>query len=185
MEIKERNRHDVEERLKSMGDYMKIHYLTACLKHPFDFDTKRFALVKLGELYENKKMFLEAGKMMMNAAPINTTFHDKMDDFLKAAELFAKAGNFDEADIAFEKAIACGNDREKINLKQRRIELYKNQAIAYFDNDKRHSALIAYEKLLSYNLSETERREAQSKLLYLYEKLGKIKEYGNLRRAMI
>jgi len=185
MEIKERNRHDVEERLKSMGDYMKIHYLGACLKHPFDFDTKRFAFLKLGELYENKKMFLDAAKMMMNAAPINTTFRDKMDDFVKAVELFTKAGNFEEADIAFEKALACGNDRDKINLKQRRIELYKKQAETYFDNDKRHSALVAYEKLLDYNLSEADRREAQSKLLYLYEKLGKIKEYGNLKRAMI
>jgi len=36
MEVKERNRHEVEERLKSMGDYMKIHYLSTCLKKPFD-----------------------------------------------------------------------------------------------------------------------------------------------------
>ena len=184
MEVKERNRHEVEERLKSMGDYMKIHYLNTCLKKQFDFDTKRFALLKLSELYESKKMFLDAAKMMMNAAPINTTFQGKMADFIQAAELFVKAGNFEEADIAFERALGCGNDNEKWNIKQKRIDLYKNQAFDYFESDKRHSALVAYEKLLAYNLSETERREVQSKLLYLYEKLGKIKEYGNLKRVM-
>ncbi len=184
MEIKERNRHEVEEKLKRMGDYMRIHYLNSCLKHPFDFDTKRFVFVKLSELYENKKMFLDSAKMMMSAAPINTTFQGKMADFVRAAELFIKTENFEDADIAFDKAMACGNEREKLEIKQKKIDFYKSRALYYFDNDKRHSALLAYEKLLTFNLNESERRETQSKLLYLYEKLGKIKEYGNLRRVM-
>ena len=184
MEIKERNRREVEERLKSMGDYVKIHYLTTCLKQPIDFDTKRFAFLKLGELYENKKMYLDAAKMMMNAAPINTTFQGKITDFVKAAELFIKTENFEDADIAFDKAMACGNEREKLEIKQKKMDFYKSRALYYFDNDKRHSALLAYEKLLTFNLIEPERREVQSKLLYLYERLGKIKEYNNLRRVM-
>ncbi len=167
-----------------MGDYLKINYLRNCLKQSLDFDTKRFVLVKLGELYEGKKMFLEAGKMMMNVAPINTTFQAKTNDFLKSAELFIKAGNFDEADIAFEKALGCCNDREKEIVKAKRMEYYRNQAKIYFDNDKRQSAVLAFEKLLALSPPENERKEVQEKLLGLYERLGKIRDFYNLKRVM-
>jgi len=184
MDVKERNRREIEERLKSMGDYVKIHYLTSCLKHPIDFDTKRFVLLKLRELYESRKMFFDAGKMMLAAAPINTTFQAKMNDFVKAAEQFIKAGSFEDADIAFEKALGCGNEKEKEWIKKSRVEYYSKQAEHYFSSGKRNSALIAYEKLLSFNLPESDKKDIQIRLLGLYEKLGKIREFYNLKRVM-
>ncbi len=184
MKVKEANRREIEARLKTMGDYVKIDYLLSCLKQPLDFDSRRFVLMRLAELYEGRKMFLEAGKMMMGAAPINTADKSKMADFVRAAELFVKGGNFEAADIAFEKALSCGGERDKWEMKQKKINYYKNQAEHYLQNDKRNSAMIAYEKLLSLNLTEGERRETQERLLGLYEKLGKIREFFNLKRAM-
>ena len=181
---KEANRREIEARLNTMGDYVKIDYLMRCLKQQLDFDSRRFCLVKLSELYEGKKMFLEAGKMLHGAAPINALDKGKINDFVKSAELFIKAGNFDLADVAFEKAMAYGNEKEKWNVKQNKIELYKNQAEDYFSKDKRNSAMLAYEKLVSLNITEEEKRTAQERLLALYGRLGKIKEFSNLKRVM-
>lgn len=184
MDVKERNRREIEERLGKMGDYVKIDYLMSCLKKNLDFDSKRFSLLKLTELYERRKMFLEAAKMMLAAAPINTTFQAKIDDFVKAAGLFVKAGNFDFAENAFEKALSTGNEKQKEEIKQNRIKSYKEQAELYLKNDKRNSALVAYEKLLLLNLKGEERKEIQKSLLGLYEKLGKIREFYSLKRIM-
>lgn len=184
MQVKEKNRREIEEKLRSLGNYVQIDYLLSCLKQQIDFDTKKFVLLKLSKLYEDKKMYLEAGKMMQSAAPINTTFLSIVGDYTKAAELFVKAGNFDNADIAIEKAMANANDKQRQEIKNKKIDLYKKQADFYYESDKRNSALLAYEKLLSLNLGESERRESQSKLLGLYSRLGKIREFYALRRAM-
>ncbi len=184
MLVKEKSRREIEEKLKGLGNYVKIDYLLSCLKQPIDFDTKRFVLLELAKLYKEKKMYLEAGKMTQAAAPINTAFKGMISDYILAAEMFVKAGNFDNADITFEKAIGCASDEQRFEIKQVKIDLYKNQAEHYFKNDKRSSAVIAFERLLTLNVTENERREVQEKLLGLYEKLGKIREYYSLKRAM-
>lgn len=184
MEVKERGRKEIDEKMSKMGDYVKIHYLTKCLKEPLDFDTKRFVLLTLSNLYEDRKMFLEAAKMTLAAAPINVAFVAKMSDFAKAAELFVKAGHLDEADSTYEKTLACGNEREKFEIKRRRIEFYKQQAELQMRNDKRQNALLVYEKMLGLNLMDNEKKEVQKNLLQLYEKLGKIRDYYSLKRGM-
>ena len=185
MHVKEKSRREIEEKLKTLGAFVKIDYLTSCLKQPIDFDTRRFALLKLAELYEEKKMFFEAGRMMHNAAPINTTIMEKISDYVYAGELFLKSGNFEHADIAFERAIgACETEQQRTNVKDKKINFYKQQAKSYLDNEKRQSAALAYEKLLSFNLASNEKKEAQETLLELYQKLGKIKEFYSLKRTM-
>ena len=46
------------------------------------------------------------------------------------------------------------------------------------------SGLDRYEKILTFDLNQTERRMVQNKLLSLYEKLGKVKEFFNLKKSM-
>ncbi|MDO8509131.1 MAG: hypothetical protein Q7S27_05610 [Nanoarchaeota archaeon] len=184
MLVKEKNRREIDDKLKSLGNYVKIDYLLNCLKQPIDFDTKRYVLVKLAELYKEKKMFLESGKMMQNAAPINTTNRAMISDHIFSAEMFVKAGNFNYADIAFEKALSCAGDNQRFEIKQIKIDMYKSQAENYLKNDKRNNAVNAFEKLIELNLAPSERKEVQDKLLSLYDRLGKIKEYYNLKKAM-
>lgn len=174
-------RREVEERLKRVGDYVKMDYLSACLKKQLDFDTKKFVLLKLAEVYEQRRMFAEAAKMMRNAAEINTTYEGKMNDFVKSAELFVRAGHFDESDVSFTKALGCAKELEKARIKQTRKEWYKAQAKEYLARDRRSHAVIAYEKLLALELSLQEKKEAQTTLLSLYEKLGKVKEFYALK----
>ncbi len=186
MQLKESvNRRDIEAKLVNTGDYVKMDYLSACLKKSLDFDTKKFVLLKLSEIYESRKMYLEAGKLLRIAAEINTTFGGKMQDFMKSSDHYIKGGNFDEAEISYAKALACASEKQKEQLRMRRKEAYKTYAQKCISKNKRKRAMEAYQQYLSISeLTQQERKEAQALLLGLYEKLGKIVEYGSLKRMM-
>ena len=177
-------RKELEDKLKNVGDYVKMDLLASALKMQIDFDTKKFILLKLAEVYEARRMFSEAARMMRNAAEINTTYDGKMNDFTKSFTLFIKGGSFDDGDVSFAKAIGCATELQKARLKTTRKEAYKAQAKEYILKDKRSHAVIAYEKILSFELTPEEKRESQSTLLMLYEKLGKVKEFYALKANM-
>ncbi len=176
-------RKEVEAKLAEVGDYVKMDFLQQCLKKQIDFDTRRFVTVRLSGIYESRNMFLEAAKLMRNVADINTTFEGKYNDFSKSMELYIKAAEFDEADLSFKKAQACGNERQKIALRLKVKEIYKTRAKEMLIKDKRKNAADIYEQLLALPfLDAIERKEAQKVLLQLYQKLGKIREFYALQR---
>jgi tetratricopeptide (TPR) repeat protein len=172
---------EVEERLAKVGDYVKMDFLSQCLKKNLDFDTKKFVLMKLAEIYESRKMFSEAAKVMRGAAEINSTYESKLNDFMKSGTLFVKGGAFDEADVSFTKAMGCATDLQKQRIKATRKEAYKAQAKEFVSRERRSHAAIAYEKLLNMDLPPLEKKEMQTTLLGLYERLGKVKEYYALK----
>jgi len=174
---------EVEEKIAKVGDYVRMDYLQAVLKQGIDFDTRKFVLVKLAETYEPRGMFGDAAKLMNSSAEINTTFDGKMKDFMKATDLFVKAGMFDESDVAFGKALACVTDKQKVELKVKRKDMLKVQAKALLKRDKRRNALEVYEKLASLDLSPEEKTDVQSNLMQLYEKLGRVRDFYTLKRT--
>jgi len=178
------NRGEIEEKLQMVGDYVKMDYLQSCLTHQLDFDTRKFVLIKLAGIYEARRMFLDAARLMKHAADINTTYQRKIDDFVKSGELFIKAGRYDLAEELFNRALASANAKQKEQIKISRKEFYKIQAKSYLNKDKRHNAMKTYEKLLSLGLDLEERRKAQEALLDLYKSLGKVKEYFALKNSL-
>src|SRR5436190_1919036 len=122
------NRREIEEKLKTLGDYVKIDYLARCLKESPDFDTRKFILSNLAKLYEAKGMYAEAGRNLLAAADINTTYEAKIGDFMKAAELFMKSNAFSDADVAVTKAVASANTKQKAIIKAQQKALYNTQA---------------------------------------------------------
>lgn len=184
MEKRDVTRKDIEEKLASVGDYVKMDYLQKCLKMQMDFDTRKFALTKLAAIYESRKMYLEAARLIRIAADINTTYDSKVNDFVKSIELFIKGGNFTEADISFTKALGSANERQKSAIKLKTKEAYKAQAKEYLAKDRRKHALETYEKLLGLDLNPLEKKEVQEQLLHLYNRLGKIIDGSNLRKSM-
>jgi tetratricopeptide (TPR) repeat protein len=178
------NRREIEEKLKNLGDYVKIDYLARCLRESPDFDTRKFILTNLSKLYELKGMNAEAARNIMAAADINTTYEAKIVDFMKAAELFMKANAFADADVAVTKAIATGNTKQKAQVKAQQKVMYTTQAKALMQRDKRREAMQAYEKVASLELTPQEKTEVNTILLGLYEKLGKVREFYNLKRGM-
>ncbi len=180
--IKEGNRKEIEAKLATMGDYVKIDYLSRCLQQNADFDSRKFILLTLSKLYESKGLYAESGKLMRAAADINTTFQGKIADFLKSAELYSRAGVFDEADVSINKALASANTSQKPLIRKQQKEYYMTQAKVLMQKDKRTSAMKAYEKILSLDLNPIEKTDVQNVLIGLYEKLGKVREFYNLKK---
>lgn len=176
-------RREIEEKIAKVGDYVKMDYLARCLKSNLDFDTRKYVLNTLAKVYESRGMFSEAGKLMRASADINTTFEGKTNDFVKSVELFVKATNFDEAETTFSKALALATGMQKDRLKLKRKEFYKAKAQELLKKDQRKHAMTAYEKLLALDLNAQEKQEVQGILAGLYEKLGKVREYYNIKKA--
>ena len=181
MQLKERSRQEIQARLASMGYYVKIDYLGRALNSNLDFDARKFVLVELSRLYESRGMTLEAGRLMKNAAEINSTFKSKIQDYIKSVELYIKGGNYTAGDLVFAQALALTTEREKPELKRMIKKFYFDQAQVYVKLDRRNQAKKIYEKLMSIELDASEKKEVQNLLLDLYQKLGNISEYYKLR----
>ncbi len=184
MKIEELTRRDIENKLPQMGDYVKINYLTGCLKNKIDFDARRFVLVKLSELYSNKKMFSEGGRTLRAAADINTSTKNKVGELVKATEFFIKGGSYDDAEITLNKALSFCEEKQKKEIMNNVKDIYKSQGDEYMKKDKRKNAAVVYEKILLLDLNENERTDTQKKLLSLYESLGEIREYFKLKKIL-
>ena len=75
-----------------------------------------------------------------------------------------------------------GNSKQKNEIYLLIKEFYKNQAEKYTKELQRGHAIRVYEKMLEMNISDVERKEIKEKLMKLYEKTGKLKEYFVLKR---
>jgi len=173
---------EIEENLCGKGDYVQIDYLDRLLKEKFPRDTKKFIYLKLAEIHEGLGMLNEAAKMHEGIAAISVTFSEKIKTFVKATELYIKAGFFDKADYAMKNAMAEANAVERNEIYIAIKNFYKRQAEAYEKELRRNNAARIYEKLLEMNISTIERKEIKEKLLKLYEKLGKLKEFNLLKK---
>ena len=182
--IAEKSKGEIEKRLTDMGDYVKMSYLQRASRSGLDYDTKKFVLLRLAGIYEARRMFLEAAKMIKIAAEINTTFRDKIRDYMKAVELYIKGGSYTEADNLFSQALALGNSKEKHEIKKNFKSYYLNQGKFYLNNDKRNYAKVVFEKALTLDLDMNERKEVQEHLLGLYDKLGLVREYYSLKNSV-
>jgi len=173
---KNMNKQEIEEFLNTKGNFMQIDYLKRFLNESPPLDKRKFALLKLTEVYEKLGMCRECAQMFHNLAMISITFADKIQCHIKEAEICIRGGFFDLADKAMNKAMSEANSRQKKEVYDEVVRAYKEQASIYEAEVKRNSATRIYEKLLSMNLSDLEKQEIRGKLIYLYERLGKFKE---------
>ncbi len=177
-EAKETKKEEIEAKLKVIGgDMLKIEYLENCLKKPITFDVRKFVYLKLAGLYEEKLMFNEAARNVDGAAEISITFREKMELYMKAAELLIKHCSYDAAEKSFEKAMVCGNFRERGILKEKFKDMFFVRVKEFETAKKFNNAIKIYEKLLIFGfVSEEEKKEINMKLAVLYSKVGKIQE---------
>lgn len=175
---------EIEEQLAGKGDFVQIDYLTKFLEEPLTMDMKKFVFLKLAVLYEKTSMLKEAAKNYDNAAMVSIAFSEKINHYMKEAELYIKADDFEKSDEAMKKAMSQANSTEKNEIYLAIKELYKRQAEAYGKNLKRASVARVYERLLEMKISDSERKEIKEKLLEIYDKLGKTKEYLILKKGL-
>jgi tetratricopeptide (TPR) repeat protein len=184
MQVKERTKQEIEAKLATMGDYVKIDYLERVLKMHLDFETRKYALTVISGLYENRGMFNEAARARKGAAEINTTFRSKIQDYMKSIQLFIRGASFQDADFMFAQALALGNEKDKMEMRAVLKSFYLNEAKDLLARDKRNQAKKVYEKALNLDLNPQEKQHVQQQLLGLYEKLGNVQEFLRLKKSM-
>lgn len=175
---------EIEQKFIEMNDYLRIEYLKSCLENQLDFDTKKFVLVKLAGLYETKGMYIEAGRAMRAAAEINTAAGTKVMDYIKAAELFIRGGDFEMTDVVKKKALQAGGDARREEIERAIKEYYKIQARVCIEANKRKQAAGIYEKMLGMGLDYLEKKEIVDNLLEIYEAFGEFNKLRTLKRKM-
>ena len=173
---------DIGEQIQGKADYTKMDYLTNLLKQKLHRDTKKFVYLKLIEIYEKKNMFNDVGKMYEGISTISIAFSEQIKNNLKATEYYIKAGFFDKADYAMRNALNEANSVERNDINLSVKNFYKKQAEEYEKKIKRNSAAKIYEKLLEMNISGQERKEIKERLIELYEKLGRLKEFYAMKK---
>ena len=180
---KDMTKNEIEKELQGKGDFVQIDHLSRFIKEKnLPIDKRKFVCLKLAEIHEKKGMLKDAAKMYNNIAIASIAFSEKIKNHVKEAELYIKAGAFDMVDEAVKKAMSEANATEKYNIQFIIKDFYKRQAETYEKELKRSYAVRIYEKLLEMNILELERQEIKEKLMMLYEKLGRLKEYFALKK---
>ena len=172
---------EIEKEIANQGDFVQIDHLSAFLKEDIPTDIRKFVMTKIAFLYEKNFMFGEAGKIFNNIALLSTPFSDKIKAHLKEAELYIRAGSIRDADYAVDKAMKEANTFEKNDITFNVKQFYRRQAEAHEKGLRRNNALKMYEKLYSLSQTEAEKAQVRPKLLELYEKLGKFREFNALK----
>jgi len=177
------SREQIREYLKDKGNFVQIDHLNRFLETKPPIPIKRFVYEALTSLYEKANLLSDAGLNAENSAEACVTFTDKISFFVRATELFIKAGKFDRADYSMKKALHHANASEKGDVYRQIKEFYKKQAGAYEQEHKKAHAVKFYEKLLTMNLFEEERNEIKLKLADLYDKLGRFNDAAMLKKS--
>ena len=181
MLTKDMHKDEIERALKDKGDFVQIDYLNRYINQMPATEMKKFAFLKLAEIYTRKKMFGDAAKSYKNASISSFTFKEKIENYIKEIESYIKGGDFFEAEKSFRRAVSEANIREQEEVKLRVKAIYKKEAEELEKQGKLNQASKFYEGLLKTNLPDIEKKQIKEKLISIYEKIGKYNEAKMLR----
>jgi len=169
-------KNEVDEVLSDKGDFVKIDYLNKYLNLTPPIEMRKFAYLKLAEIYENRRMFDDAAKSYRIAGMNSIIFREKIKYFVLEAKTYIKKLNFAGADKAIKRALSEATLEQRKEIVEEIKSFYREIAGELEKNLKRNQASQIYEKLLKLNISDEEKEEIKEKLKALYEKLGKVRE---------
>lgn len=179
---KSMSRSEIERELKGKGDFVQIDYLTRFIAQKPALHEKKYAFMKLIEIYQGKGMFNDIAQIYNNLVILSTSSQEKIDYLIKETKAYIQGGRFDEADSVMRRSMEEVPIVKKADIYEDIKNFYKIQAVAFEKEAKRNHAIKVYEKLLSMKINDSERNEAKAKLLSLYEQLGKFRESSALER---
>ncbi len=179
---KDMSKGEIDRALDGKGEYIQIDLLTKFIEDKPLILMKRYAYTRLAKIYQDKKMFKDAARNYEHLGINSVAFSDKTKYFLIAAEFYIKDGAFNEADSAMKRAMQEANSFERGEIYHSIKQYYKNQGTEYESQNKLNKSSVIYEKLLKMKITHQEEAEIRKKLLDLYEKLGKFKEYSLLEK---
>lgn len=183
MQVLEKNREEIEAKVNTMSDFVKMEYLESCLKTIPDVNISKYCYKKLSELYEKKIMYSEAAKYMAKFGEVCVGTKEKIAAIIKEAELLIKADQYDSAIYLYKKAMSFADTTGKFEIKRNMISFYKQEAAILEKSNRGTAALKIYEKIINY-VADAERNEIKKKMLELYQKLGRVTEYIKLKAEL-
>jgi len=183
MQVLEKNKEEIEAKINTMSDFVKMEYLESCLKTLPDINVRKYCYKKLSELYEKKIMYLEAAKYMAKFGESCVGAKEKTDSAVKEAELLIKAGQYDAAVYLYKKAMSFADELKKFEIKMKMMAFYKQEAEILEKSNRSTAALKIYEKIINY-VTDAEKNEIKKKMLKLYQNLGRITEYIKLKAEL-
>lgn len=173
---------EVETALKNKGEFVQIDWLTRYLKLMPPIEMRKYAYLKLAQIYEAKKLFSDAARMYRNMALNSKGIKDKIENLNKETEAWIKAGDFFEADKSLKAAMEESTFKERDIIYANVLKLYKSSAEMLEKEMKRNQASKYYEKLLNMNVPENEKEFIKTKLAEIYSKLGKVRDMAFINR---
>jgi tetratricopeptide (TPR) repeat protein len=176
---------EIEEALEGKGEFIQINLLETYLKQMPPMEMRKFAHLKLAEIYHNKKMFDKEADSYKKAGINSSTFREKQKNYLAEAKAHIFAGKLELSDKALKKAMDEGNSREKKEIYEEILEVYRNQIKDLEIHNKKDKAQKLYEKLIRMKIDDSEKEELRLKLMDLYERLGKTEEHKLLKEGKI
>jgi hypothetical protein len=175
---------EIEVFLRNKGDYVQIDLLTRFLQEKTKPEVRKFAFMRLGEIYERSSMFPNAGRNYKMAGELSTG-DDKKHLTLKAVQMFIRASDFSMAEALIRNLTSKSSDRERKEIYEEMKKFYIYTSEIFEKTRKLGEAVKIYEKILTMpEFSDDEKRQVKPKLMELYNKLGKIKEYMDMKRNM-
>lgn len=171
---------EIEKLLENKGDFVQIDYLTRFLKLFPPISMRKYSYLTLARIYLNRSSFKEAAKMFNNASVNCLTFKEKQECHLKEAKSYVRATEYDKSIQALKKAFSEATQKERSNLFTNLIEYYKKVGEDLESRNLPGKTTKLYEKLITMKISKEDKNTIQEKLLALYKKLGKTKEYDAL-----
>lgn len=181
---KEMSTLEIEEFLKNRNDFVKIDYLTRFLQEKLPADVRRFVFMKLGEVYERASMFKDSARAYEKAIELFPE-KDRKNVSIKAAQAMIRAGDFNRADELIRNVMSKASDFERKDVVNGLKTFYLYTAEMHEKTRKLGEAMRIYERVLSsMNITDEEKRKIKSRLMDLYQKLGKIREYMDMKKGM-
>ena len=168
----------IEGKLKSMNtDLNQLSYLEITLKEPgLSFEIKRFLLGKTANLYEQRKMYEKGARALSNKGTMEITLKERIETYLKSAELYAKCGKVEDAESIFIRASREAGEIDRKKIKLARKNIYTQFAGELEKVGKKATALKFYEKLLKTRLDPLELKLIKEKAIETYRSLGMFHE---------
>lgn len=174
-------KYEIEGALTGKDDFVQIDYLTKYITEQPPIDMRKYAHLRLARIYLNRSMFVDAAKAFRNAAINSVKFVEQQENCMKEAKCYIRALKFEDAGSALKKAFAEANQKQRNEMYRDFLDYYKKVGEDFEKAGLPGKSTKLYEKLIRMKITDEDKAQIKEKLLSLYERLGKTKEYNFLK----
>jgi len=176
---------EIRQRLSTfISDELRAEFLENCLRKKLGDSVRKNVHIALAQIYEKKRWYGNASRNITSALLCTNIYREKIELNMKLGKLNLLDDKHILSRDAFKMAMDIANSEEKEKLSNEVKNIYLNGAKSLEEKGKLSRAVSIYEYSLDL-LNEDERIKAKQRLMILYEKLGRIKDFMRLKRELM